>query len=176
MRMTSATMSASYDSPKLPFGFLTKFTYGVSDFHNTVEYKALVAFGQSDYITHKSFLLEKLNPFTTNDWDGEGAMAIEYMAIENCAAFLTRIDEIKTSITPELSLDPDGWISLEWYLNPKSLIEISFGSSDAASFSALVKGLPRFGEFSIFDKKISPSVLGIFKELDDVKRTASYSK
>ena len=171
--MTGTTLSATYSPPKIAPGYLARFTTGASEQCAFVEQKTLETFGQTDLQKFTRALLSKLADYFVPDWDGEGAKPISYNAIINCAVFLAKIaEQMPKSV---IQVDPDGWISLEWYADQSNLLEISFGPSDMATYSALIGSKGHCGEIDLLDKGISRSLSALFEDLYGINSTISHT-
>ena len=99
----------------------------------------------------------------TPNWDGEGASPVSRSGINNCAVFLGTKINGRLPMPTDFQVDPDGWISLEWYNDQSNLLEISFGPADKAMYSALIDGIGHCGDINLSDKKISKSLSAIFE-------------
>lgn len=108
------------------------------------------------------------------NWDGEGAKPVSHSGIINCAVFLRTKISGRLPAPTDFQVDPDGWISLEWYNDQSNLLEISFGPADKAMYSALIGGIGHCGDINLFDKRISKPLSAIFEELDDNNPGASH--
>jgi hypothetical protein len=69
------------------------------------------------------------------DWDGYGACPANLIAVDHACRFLRTLPA--TLKKPELSIDPDGEISFEWYLEPRRVFTVSIGSSSKLSYAGL---------------------------------------
>ena len=172
--MSDATSCAIYSPPKIAPYDLAKLTRGVSEPGVLVEQKTLDAFGQTLYWKFAEKLLSDLREYSVPDWDGEGAKPVSHSGIINCAVFLGTKISGRLPMTTDFQIDPDGWISLEWYNDQSNLLEISFGPADKAMYSALIGGTGHCGDIDPFDKKISKPLSAVFEELDDNNPSASH--
>jgi hypothetical protein len=69
------------------------------------------------------------------DWNGEGALPISEAAIEEARQFLEKLPE--TTPWPEIIVEPDGYLGLEWYANKWLLYVVSFNGTGTLSCSGL---------------------------------------
>jgi hypothetical protein len=81
------------------------------------------------------------------DWDGYDARIPEQQSIFNAWEF---IDVLPSDVsTPEVSVDPDGEISFDWFAAPRRQFSISIGTKGVLSYAGLfgsdkVSGSERF--------------------------------
>ena len=62
------------------------------------------------------------------DWNGYGAKAVSQSAVERSAYFIRRLPEDLP--LPEISVEPDGEIALDWSPTPTQTFSISIGTAD----------------------------------------------
>ena len=62
------------------------------------------------------------------DWDGYGAEAVSKSAVERSAHFIRRLPEGLP--LPEISVEPDGEIALDWSPTPMQTFSVSIGTAD----------------------------------------------
>ena len=62
------------------------------------------------------------------DWDGYGAEAVSQNAVERSAHFIRRLPEGLP--LPEISVEPDGEIALDWSPTPTQTFSVSIGPAD----------------------------------------------
>lgn len=80
-------------------------------------------------------------------WDGNGAQCLESDAPNTAYSF---INAIPSNVPmPEVGADPDGEISLDWYVGPRRQFSISLGKRSVLSYAGLfgsdkVAGSERF--------------------------------
>lgn len=108
-------------------GILSKLIETLSDsFSKTIVYSK-----DSFYST----LDEIVREHSEDDWDGYGAKATQLLSCDNARHF---IDILPSAFTlPEISVDPDGEISFEWYLAPRKQFSVSFGANGELTYSGL---------------------------------------
>lgn len=61
------------------------------------------------------------------DWDGYGAEAVSQSAVEHSAHFIRRLPEDLP--LPEISVEPDGEIALDWSPTPTQTFSVSIGTA-----------------------------------------------
>jgi hypothetical protein len=69
------------------------------------------------------------------NWDGYDAVQVSPMAVAQAFRLLRTLPS--TLRTPDLSADPDGEISFEWYLEPRRVFSISVGPHGELSYAGL---------------------------------------
>ena len=62
------------------------------------------------------------------DWDGYGAEAVSQSAVERSAHFIRRLPEDLP--LPEISVEPDGEIALDWSPTQTQTFSVSIGTTD----------------------------------------------
>ena len=62
------------------------------------------------------------------DWDGYGAEAVSQSAVERSTHFIRQLPEGLP--LPEISVEPDGEIALDWSLTPTQTFSVSIGNAD----------------------------------------------
>lgn len=69
------------------------------------------------------------------DWDGYSASAVTYEAYMKAKQFL---DRFPTSLpAPEVSVDPDGEVSFEWYASARRVFSVSIGTNDEVTYAGI---------------------------------------
>ncbi len=82
-------------------------------------------------------LEEALNEAATDNWDGCGAKAYSASSLD---VALRLIDSLPTTIpAPEAGVDPDGEISIDWYLDSDRALSISISGNGQLSYAAMFK-------------------------------------
>jgi hypothetical protein len=69
------------------------------------------------------------------NWDGYGAIPVSPLAVGHALRFLRTLPPMLR--TPDLSVDPDGEISFEWYFEPRRVLSISVGPHGELSYAGL---------------------------------------
>jgi len=101
------------------------------------------------YYQTKTSLHEAISEATADNWDGYGAKAYSPASLK---VALRLIELLPTSIpAPEVGVDPDGEISIDWYLDSGSALSISISGNDELSYAAIFKdgkghGIEYFGD------------------------------
>lgn len=70
-----------------------------------------------------------------SDWDGNGAEAVNPIALQNAERFLETLPE--GFPLPEFAIEPDGCISLDWIKSRNCLFSLSVGSNNRLAFAWL---------------------------------------
>jgi hypothetical protein len=68
-----------------------------------------------------------------DNWDGDGAEAVDYFALLNAEDFVRALPARMRM--PEFAVDPDGSISLDWIVTRYQVFSISIGPRDRISFA-----------------------------------------
>ena len=85
-----------------------------------------------------------LGPLNEDNWDGYGADPINDDSYEDSLEFMIRFpDNIPI---PEISVDPDGMVSFEWWESKRSVYSISFEKTREIAYAGL------FGDEKIHGK------------------------
>jgi hypothetical protein len=133
-------MSATYHS-RIPCESLS--SYGLGDEAGKVESLLFqlaestdetVSLGKpkKDAVDHLyKFYCESREP----GWEASGASAVSFEAYSKAEKF---IKALPTSFPiPEVAVDPDGEVSLEWYRGPDRVFSVSIGPGDSLSYAGL---------------------------------------
>jgi len=87
------------------------------------------------------------------NWDGTGAAAIEIGAVLRTEGFLRALpDRVPL---PELAVEPDGAVSLDWIRSPRRLVSVSVGRGSRLAF-AWLDGTNRGHAVERFDGETVP--------------------
>lgn len=90
-------------------------------------------------------------------WDGVAALPVARQAISLAVAFIRALPNYCD--LPEVGVDPDGAVTLDWLPSRHRMLSISFsGSSDRLAF-AWIDGTDRGNAVARFDKDLVPSML-----------------
>lgn len=159
--MTAACISLQYSNP-----FFFPSDRGVSDdarsLNSFVE-KMLTDCSQSVInIAHESLqeLSNLLEECATENWDGYGALPIDLNSFNEAERFVRALP--RTVPEPEVAVDPDGEISLEWYLKPRKVFSVSIGKRNEITYAGLYGPNKTYGR-EYFDSEIPKAV---FDNLD----------
>lgn len=77
-----------------------------------------------------------LDEANTVNWDGYGSSALIYESYVEAQKFID-IYPMSTMILPEVSIDPDGEISFEWFNEVDYCFSISFSGDDIITYAGL---------------------------------------
>jgi hypothetical protein len=83
-----------------------------------------------------------------NDWDGYGARPANMMAVDHALRFLRYVPAGLPD--PDVSIDPDGEVSLEWYRAPRKTFSVSIGRDGRLSYAGLFGGSTLHGTEAYF--------------------------
>lgn len=72
---------------------------------------------------------------SVEDWDGYGATPMDLGTYVNVLEFLEAMPSHWP--VPELSVEPDGDVSLEWIVEQERMLSISLGSTNRLSYAAM---------------------------------------
>ena len=87
-------------------------------------------------------------------WDGDQALPVNPAAIELAVDFVRALPD--DCQMPEVGVEPDGAVSLDWLPSRHSMLSISFsGSSDRLAF-AWLDGTDRGSAVARFDRQVVP--------------------
>jgi len=159
--MTAACIPLQYSNP-----FFFPSDRGVSeDAHalNTFVEEMLKDCSQSVINSADESLLELFNLLEeciSENWDGYGALPINLDSVEEAERFIRALP--RTVPEPEVDVDPDGEISLEWYLEPRKVFSVSIGKRNEITYAGLYGINKTYGR-EYFDNEIPKAV---FDNLD----------
>lgn len=95
-------------------------------------------------------------------WDGYDASAASYESYQRAKRF---IEALPTSFPiPEVALDPDGEVSLEWYGQPGRVFSVSIGANDELAYAGRFSPTRKTHGTELFTDQI-PKVI-----LDNIRR------
>ena len=124
-------------------------------------FRANVTFGEN-YTSVNDDLNEILDFASEDNWDGYGAKAVDVLSFRFAKTFL---DYLPTSYPkPDVSIDPDGEVSFEWYKDTNNIFSISFSSGNEISYAGIFNTGEGYGK-EIFNGFEAPQ-----KILDNIKR------
>ncbi len=95
---------------------------------------------------------------SNQNWDGYGAEAADIRSFENAFELIKVLPRCYSK--PEITVDPDGEVCLEWYRSPAQLVSISVSAKGMLNYIAFIgknrmKGTEAFdGEFPRYIEKI----------------------
>ena len=100
-------------------------------------------------------LYNLLEECSTENWDGYGAQPIDPDSFSEAERF---IRALPTTISkPEVAVDPDGEISLEWYFEPRKVFSVSIGKRNEIKYAGLY-GLNKTYGREYFDNEIPKAI------------------
>jgi len=105
-------------------------------------------------------LYQLLEECSSENWDGYGAKPIDPYSFNEAERFLRALPT--TVSEPEVAVDPDGEISLEWYLEPSKVFSVSIGKRNEITYAGLYGTNKAYGR-EYFDDEIPKE---IFDNLD----------
>ncbi|KKM06901.1 hypothetical protein LCGC14_1739320 [marine sediment metagenome] len=159
--MTAACIPLQYNSP-----FFVPTDRGVSDDAQALNLfveKMLEDCSQSVIIGANESLQELYNLWeecVSENWDGYGAQPVDPNSFNEAERFIRALPT--TVRKPEVAVDPDGEISLEWYLEARKVFSVSIGKRNEITYAGLY-GLNKTYGREYFDDEIPKA---IFDNLD----------
>lgn len=84
------------------------------------------------------------------NWDGYGARAIDPRAVQEAERFLSALPT--TTPVPEVSVDPDGEVSISWNLDSDWVFSVSIGPAGRLSYAGLFGTSKAYGTEWFFDE------------------------
>lgn len=73
---------------------------------------------------------------SVEDWDGQGATRVSFSSYLHAGAFVRALPRLVP--VPDVGVDPDGEVSIEWSFGPRSVLTVSVGNDGRLSYSALI--------------------------------------
>jgi len=107
-------------------------------------------------------LKDTINEFLTDNWDGYGAKALQISSLANADRFLNILPT--TTNLPEVSVDPDGEIVLEWYKAPRQVFSMSVGTNGELVYAGLF-GSNKANGTEYFEDEIPKAILDNLKRV-----------
>ena len=159
--MTTACIPSQYNSP-----FFIPTDRGVSDDAQALNLffkKMLEDCSQSVVIGANASLQELYNLWgecISENWDGYGAQPVDPNSFNEAERFIRALPT--TVREPEVAVDPDGEISLEWYFEPRKVFSVSIGKRNEITYAGLYGPNKTYGR-EYFDDEIPKA---IFYNLD----------
>ncbi len=96
------------------------------------------------------------------DWDGHGAMAADRKSYILAKEFLNQLPN--NISTPEITVDPDGEISFEWFISNKKLIILSIGEKGNINYVGVIGKNCQKGE-EYYNQQIPQTIMELFKRI-----------
>lgn len=117
----------------------------------TVKLKSARAVGSSITLGEASAeLLKTAIEASVPNWDGHGAVPVKLAALAHAEAFL---EAFPTSLPqPEVSADPDGEVSFDWFFRPDVVFSLSISETGRLSYAGLFGHASTYGEESLSDR------------------------
>ena len=168
--MSSTTSSYTYHFPRLKVLDLISGTHGDAEASRANE-KTLDAYGQSDFNPWISVIQSDLSDCLERGWDGDCAEPISIGSIEQCAAFLTRLQDIDIH-APTIEPEIDGRVTLDWHIDPSNVLQISFDNLGKPTYACLLDGIGHCGDIE-FDRKLGEPMLAIFQTIRETARAGT---
>jgi hypothetical protein len=76
-----------------------------------------------------------------DNWDGMKSLAANRRAVRQANRFLSMLPPSAfRSIVPEVTVDPDGEIAIEWYVSPSQLFSVSIGANGRLAWAGIIDG------------------------------------
>ena len=97
---------------------------------------------------------------SSENWDGYGAKPLDPYSFNEAERFIRALPT--TVREPEVAVDPDGEISLEWHLEPRKVFSVSIGKRNEITYAGLYGTNKAYGR-EYFDDEIPKE---IFDNLD----------
>ena len=101
-------------------------------------------------------LFEVLEDCGRSDWDAYGAQPVLLESYENAKRFARSLPFSLSS--PEVSAEPDGEITFEWYSNPTRVFSVSVGPSNELHYAGLFGASRAYGT-EVFHDEIPEVIL-----------------
>lgn len=96
------------------------------------------------------------------NWDGYGAKPVDPLAYRQAERFLAALPT--TTPVPDVSVDPDGEVSISWNVEPGWIFSVSIGASGRLSYAGLFGTSKAYGT-DWFITEIPQTVLGSIARL-----------
>lgn len=76
-----------------------------------------------------------------DNWDGMESLAANRKSVRQASRFLSMLPQSALqSIVPEITVDPDGEIAIEWYISPDQLFSVSIGANGRLGWAGIIDG------------------------------------
>ncbi len=99
---------------------------------------------------------------SSENWDGYGAQPVDPDSFNEAERFIRALPT--TVREPEVAVDPDGEISLEWYFEPRKVFSVSIGKRNEIKYAGLY-GLNKTYGREYFDDEIPKAIFDNFDRL-----------
>lgn len=107
-------------------------------------------------------LYEVLQECGRSNWDGYGAQPISFETYEKAKRFITALPW--GIPVPEISAEPDGEVTFEWYASPTQVLSVSVGPNNELTYAALFGASRAYGT-EVFHNEIPDLILGHIKRV-----------
>jgi hypothetical protein len=118
-----------------------------------------VSLGEPLHKTYKQ-LYQVLEECGRSDWDAYGAKPVLFESYENAKRFARALPFSFSS--PEVSAEPDGDITFEWYSTPTRVFSVSVGPQNELHYAGLF-GVSRAYGTEVFHDEIPEVILSHIK-------------
>ncbi|HLA11412.1 MAG TPA: hypothetical protein VJ023_12570 [Pyrinomonadaceae bacterium] len=118
-----------------------------------------VSLGDSLQKTYRK-LYEVFEECGRSDWDACGAQPVLFESYENAKLFARSLPFSFSS--PEISAEPDGEITFEWYSNPTRVFSVSVGPNNELHYAGLFGASRAYGT-EVFHDEIPEVILSHIK-------------
>ena len=161
--MTAAALTLTGSGP-----LLTEGTPGVGDAHQRLRAQLRATFqglvesvslGKTLQDTYKQ-LYQVRQDCTHSNWDGYGSEPISPESYENAKRFIRALPFSVSS--PEVSAEPDGELTFEWYSNPTRVFSVSVGPNNELHYAGLFGASRAYGT-EVFHDQIPEVILSHIK-------------
>ena len=95
-------------------------------------------------------LYETVEACCSADWDGYGAAPVAFETYRNAEQFVHALPNGMPQ--PQVSIDPDGEISFEWYAAPNRVFSVSVGPDNELAYAGLFGASRTYGTEVFFDE------------------------
>ncbi len=116
-----------------------------------------ISFGERE---RKILLLlnASLSECVNKDWDGYGALPVSVMTYVKALEFLVSLPE--SIRLPDLTADPDGSVSMEWYRTPEWIFSISINRDGKLDYAAIFGDKKHHGSMH-FSGEVDKDILNL---------------
>lgn len=118
-----------------------------------------VSLGEPLQKTYKQ-LYQVLEDCGLSDWDAYGAEPVLFESYENAKRFARALPFLFSS--PEVSAEPDGEITFEWYSTPTRVFSVSVGPHNELNYAGLFGASRTYGT-EVFHDEIPEVILSHIK-------------
>jgi hypothetical protein len=109
---------------------------------------SLAVGGKKESLFHQ--LYEVSEECGSANWDGYGAMPISFEAFEKAKQFILSIPY--GIPVPEVSAEPDGEITFEWFSSPSRVFSVSVGPNNELTYAGLFGASRTYGTEVFYDE------------------------